>query len=332
MFLRVKNQTWFLLITVGVIALLVGGKPDNETDWTDQFDRKYAIYALDLPQQIDFAGEPVPLKDYDIRERLDREILVNTYFQSQTLLLIKRANRWFPVIEPILKKNGIPDDFKYLALAESGYTQAGSPKGAVGFWQFTEATAKTYGLEINDEVDERYHVEKSTSAACLFLLESYGIYKSWTMAAASYNIGRHNLNSQIARQKVNNYYDLLLNDETSRYIFRVLALKTILQDPVRYGFHLRADDLYPVIRYKEVSVDSSVTDFASFARSMGINYKILKIHNPWLRDNHLTNPQKKSYLIKIPLEGYGEHEFNYQLDMDSVRINGKDTEIKPIGE
>ncbi len=266
------------------------------------FESNYAIFALEIPESLEFAGEPVPMENFDVWESFDRELLVNTYWQSQTLLFIKRANRYFPVIEPILEEYGIPDDFKYLALAESGLTNARSPAGAIGFWQFLAGTARDYGLEVNEEVDERYHIEKSTVAACRFLLESYTNYESWTMAAASYNAGRRGMNNQINIQKESDYYNLLLNEETQRYLFRILAIKEILEQPEKYGFHVQEKDLYPPISWIEVEVDVKVEDFADFSKEFNTNYKMLKYLNPWLRRPYLTNSRGRTYLIKLPAE------------------------------
>lgn len=265
--------------------------------------KDYNVYALSLPEDLNFAGEKVPVQDPDIKERMDRELLVNTYWQSNGLLLIKRANKYFPIIEPILKKNGIPDDFKYLAIAESGLTQIVSPAGATGFWQLMRETAKEHGLEVNDNVDERYHIEKATQAACEYLKKSKEQFGSWTLAAAAYNAGNYGISKQQDRQLVNDYYQLLLGEETGRYVFRILALKEILSNPVKYGFNYEAKHLYQPITTKEVIIDTPVADFAVFAKELGINYKILKIHNPWLREAHLNNKSRKLYKIKIPEEG-----------------------------
>lgn len=265
--------------------------------------KDYNVYALAIPENLNFAGEKVPTENPDIKERMDRELLVNTYWQSNGLLLIKRAEKYFPIIEPILKKHGIPDDFKYLAVAESGLTQIVSPAGATGFWQIMKSTAKEHGLEVNENVDERYHIQKSTEAACKYLLESKAKFGSWTLAAAAYNAGNYGITRQQDRQYVHDYYDLLLNSETGRYVFRILALKTILSDPGNYGFNFTEDDLYQTIKVKEVKVDTAVTDFGKFAKEFGINYKILKIHNPWLREAHLNNKSRKAYQIEIPKKG-----------------------------
>ena len=257
-----------------------------------------------FPVSIDFAGEVAPLQMADVRERLDRELLINANLDATTLLIIKRANRVFPIIEPILAKNGVPDDFKYLAVIESGLVNAVSPAGARGVWQFMPLTAKEKGMEVNDMVDERYHLEKSTEAACKYLLEAKAKFGNWTLAAASYNGGMTGVTKQIEMQQVESYYDLLLNDETSRYVFRILALKEIMKSPEKFGFQVDANEMYVNLPSKVITVDSSITNLAAFAKSQGINYKILKIHNPWLRDKKLINQGKKRYEIQIPLSGY----------------------------
>jgi len=265
------------------------------------YKNKNVFSPVQLPKSITFSEETVPINNFDIAEGIDRELLVNTFWHSQTFLQLKRANRYFRYIEPILKKNGIPDDFKYLAIVESGLSNVTSPAGAVGFWQFLKGTARELGLEVNSEIDERYHIEKSTQAACDYFLESYEKYENWTLAAASYNIGRRRLSEELVRQKANNYYDLLLNEETARYIFRAIATKLIFKNPSKYGFNIKENDLYPFFETTEVKVDSSVSHFADFANKYGINYKILKIFNPWLRNHYLTNKSKKEYFIKIPV-------------------------------
>lgn len=270
----------------------------------ENLKEKYSIFALPKPtNNLYFANERAPLENPDIWERYDKELLKNTYWQSNTLLLHKRAAKYFPLIEPILKENNIPDDFKYLALIESGLENVTSPAGAKGFWQIMKSTAKEFGLEVNTEVDERYHLEKSTQAACEFLSAANEKFGSWTLAAAAYNMGRSGLQRQLDRQKCNDYYDLLLNDETSRYVFRILAIKEIIENPTKYGFQFRKEDLYKNVPTYTVKVDSSVSSWADFSNKLSINYKILKIHNPWLRQSYLTNSSKKNYDIKIPSSG-----------------------------
>lgn len=257
-----------------------------------------------FPVKLDFAGEETPLKISDVKERLDRELLVNINLHATTILAIKRANRAFPIIEPILKKNGIPDDFKYLAVIESGLVNVVSPAGARGVWQFMPETAKERGMEVNENVDQRYDLVKSTEAACRYFLSAKAKFGSWTLAAASYNGGMSGVNKQIDIQKVSNYYDLLLTEETSRYVFRILALKEIMKNPVKYQFNVLPGDMYENLPTRTIEIDSSITDLATFAKGQGINYKILKIHNPWLRETKLINDTGKKYQIEIPLKGY----------------------------
>lgn len=271
---------------------------------TTKFLNEYSVHAIPVPENLSFAGEKVPMEQPDIFERMDREMLVNTYWQSNALLLMKRANKYFPIIEPILEEEGIPDDFKYLAVIESGLTQAVSPAKAIGFWQIMAGTGKDYKLEINDNVDERYHIEKATRVACEYLRDSKQNFGSWTLAAAAYNAGNAGVRKQLVRQNVSNYYDLLLGEETGRYVFRILALKEIMANPKKYGFNYEQDDLYKNIPTRKVKVDTAVTNFADFAEEFDINYKILKLHNPWLREAHLNNDSRKTYFIEIPEKGY----------------------------
>jgi membrane-bound lytic murein transglycosylase D len=269
-----------------------------------KMEAKVQTAAFAMPDSIDFAGERTPLQISDVKERFERELIVNANLDATTLLIIKRANRAFPIMEPILKKYGVPDDFKYLAVIESNLVNVVSPAGARGVWQFMPETAKEKGMEVNDVVDERYHLQKSTEAACKYLLDARARFGNWTLAAASYNGGMNGVNKQIEMQKVTNYYDLLLTEETSRYVFRILALKEIMKNPEKYGYNVLPVELYQNLPSKIISVDSTITDLADFAKAQGINYKILKIHNPWLRDKKLTNPNRKRYEIEIPLSGY----------------------------
>jgi len=262
------------------------------------------VYALKLPEVFFFSDEEVPLDAPDIRERFDKELLVNTYWQSNMMLLLKRANKWFPTIEAILKEEGVPEDFKYLAVIESGLENLRSPKGAKGFWQLMPGTAKEYGLEVNTNVDERYHIEKATRVACKYLIKAKKRFGSWTLAAASYNRGMYGTQRLLDRQLVDNYYDLLLNPETSRYVFRILAVKEIMSHPERYGFIFEDTDLYQPIPVKKVGWDIPITNIAEFAKEQGVNYKVLKIHNPWLIENHLNNKSRKYYEIELPEEGF----------------------------
>ena len=298
-----------LLAFVGLLslaALLIFAVQDAPSD--DNLEKKiindYNVYALNVPENLDFAGEALPLNNPDILERMDRELLVNTYWQSNGLLMFKRANKYFPIIEPILERHGIPEDFKYLAVIESGLQNVTSPAGAKGIWQIMKTTGRENGLEINDNVDERYNLELATEVACNYLLKAKERFGTWTLAAASYNAGMAGISRRLKDQGADNYYDLLLGQETGRYIFRIVALKEILNNPDRYGFNFRYKDLYSAVPTYKVEVDTAVTDFVGFAERFGINYKILKLHNPWLREKHLNNKSRKKYLIQIPKEGF----------------------------
>ena len=263
-----------------------------------------------LPQQIEnipleksysFAGEDLEMDNFDVQERLERELMTNAYWHSNTVRLIKHANRFFPVIEPILAKNGVPDDFKYLAVAESGLANVVSPAGATGYWQFLRDVGKEYGLEVNSEIDQRYDIEASTEAACKLLLKLKDRFGSWSMAALAYNMGGANLKRAIERQKPERFSDLNLNTETSRYVFRIVAIKTILQAPGEFGFHLRPEDLYqPFSDTKKIKVTGAVSSWADFAEKYNLSYRMLKVYNPWLRDYKLTNKTGKEYLITVP--------------------------------
>jgi hypothetical protein len=295
------------VIMISSLLIFAAKKSDSEADnYLKEGDpntsETYQIKALKIPENLDFAGERVPTKNDDIKERMDRELLTNTYWQSNTMLLLKRANKFFPMIEPILKENGIPNDFKYLAIIESGLLNVTSPAGAKGFWQILDATAKENGLEVNSNVDERYHVEKSTQAACNYLKAAKARFGNWTLAAAAYNAGNRGVSSKMETQKMSSYYDLLLGDETERYILRIVALKEIMSNPVKYGFIFDQEDLYTATPTKIVEVSTPIADIAQYAIDLGINYKIMKLHNPWLRENTLENKTGKTYQLKIPVE------------------------------
>lgn len=287
--------------TVGIVLLLL-------TFWCSDFEPSAIIEDKDnthattpnLPDSVSFCNEVVPLYYFDVKESLEREILVNSYWHSQTIWLMQKSNRFFPVIEPILEEYSIPDDFKYLAVAESGLAHVVSPAGACGFWQLMEGTAKDYGLEVNSDVDERYHLEKATVVACKYILESYKKYGNWTLTAASYNAGRRGIDRQITKQKENSYYDLLLNEETARYVYRIVAFKLVFENPEEYNFNIKEESLYHPIDYKEVVVNEPIENLADFAHEHNTNYKMLKTLNPWLRSNKLTNSNKKTYSIKVP--------------------------------
>ena len=258
------------------------------------------IHDIELPESLDFCGEAVPLDRFYVRESLERELLVNAYRHSSTILLLKRTTRWFPVIEPIMRRNNLPEDFKYLAMIESDLTNAVSPSKAVGFWQFLEGTGKQYNLEIYKEVDMRYHQENETKAACDFLNDLHTKFGSWTLAAAAYNCGGGKVSRTIEEQHVDSYYDMLLPAETERYVYRILALKLITQNPEKYGFHISDEGWYQPLEYKTITVTETIEDLAQFAIDHGTNFKMLKYYNPWLRTNKLTISEGNSYQIKLP--------------------------------
>lgn len=295
----------FLLAAAIFIVIGITSKGNNsEESFTEtMFPQGYKIVQPHIPENLSFAGETVPMDNYEVYERIDREFISNTYFHSATLLSLKRAKRFFPIIEPILRKNNIPEDFKYLPIVESTLSNAISPAGAVGVWQIMESSGKEYGLEINSEVDERYHLEKSTEVAVKYLKDAYAKFGSWTIAAAAYNMGQNGMRKQLDRQKANNYYNLVLSDETSRYIARIVVIKEIIKNPSVYGYSLQDEELYSPLETKDITVNYSIDNLASFAAEQGINYKILKMYNPWLRDNRLTNLKGKNYIIKLPVEG-----------------------------
>lgn len=259
-----------------------------------------SIRLFNIPKDLDFAGEKVPLEKGDIFERLEREIYVNAYWESNMILLLKRSAKYLPDIERMLKENGIPDDFKYLAIAESGLMNVGSPAGARGFWQILETTGKEYGLEISQDVDERYHFEKSTLAASKYFHKAHAKFGDWTAVAASYNMGQTGFSKRQQEQLHQNYYELYLNDETSRYLFRILAFKIIFENPRAFGYHLREEDYYKNPPLRTFRVNEDIKDLPKWAKEQGSSFKDLKLYNPWLRDRNLNVKRGKSYEIKLP--------------------------------
>ena len=292
------------LIFVLISLLFLSSTYLNTSDNIHQqgFNNKYNVYSVLKPNNLNFANEIVPDSSSDIWERLDKELLKNIYWQSNTLLYFKRANKYFPIIEEILAKNNIPDDFKYLAVIESGFEYTVSPSGAAGFWQIMKGTAREYGLEVNYAIDERYNLKKSTEAACKYLQKAYDEFGSWTMADASYNMGIYAVRKKIKKQGTNNYFNLHLNDETSRYIFRIIVIKEIMENPRKYGFVFRKSDLYNYPEVKQIRVDSTINNLYSFAKENNVNYKILKKYNPWLRISKLPDESRRVYYIDLPTE------------------------------
>ncbi|MEI7499136.1 MAG: lytic transglycosylase domain-containing protein [Bacteroidota bacterium] len=304
-----KNKKYYFLGGLGLIltcilsVCAVLDVKNQDKEYKGLFYRHTKVFTPELPSKADFAGEEVPQELYYVREAFEREIIASTFMHSSSILMFKRANRWFPIIEPILKKNGIPDDFKFLALAESNLANVVSPAGAEGYWQFIKPTGQKYGLEINDNVDERYNMEKATQAACEYFKDSFKHFKNWTLVAASYNRGMDGLDQALEKQEVAGYYDLYLNDETARYIFRIIAMKEVYNNPVRYGFYLCERDFYPEIQSRFVTIDTTISNLPAFAKRQLINYRILREMNPWIQNYTLPNKSRKIYLFKIPKEG-----------------------------
>lgn len=300
-----KKKAWRFLVPVSlavnvvlVLMILASATPDDKNNAAKPEIRYESVY---MPKKVSFAGEPMPLDLYYVKEALERELLSNAYFHSQTIRFIKMAPRFFPVIEPILREHGIPDDFKYLALAESNFDpRAVSPARAVGLWQLMEGTAKDYGLEVDDEVDERYHIEKATGVACEYLKDAHEKFGNWTSVAAAYNRGMSGVQREMDRQQEENYYDLLITTETARYVYRIVALKLILENPEKYHFYIPEEEKYQVIPTKEVEIKASVDNFAEYAEKLGLSYKLFKDFNPWLRENKLSYSGKRRYWVKVP--------------------------------
>ncbi|MEN7548219.1 lytic transglycosylase domain-containing protein [Rapidithrix thailandica] len=297
------QSTAILIILLGLIGYHFYEKFEKKEPPINA-ELRYSMEAfnIDLPEYVEFCGEPAPLKEHEVRERFDREMHANVFWHSNTYLMLKRANRWFPRIEKILEANGIPADFKYLAVIESALTNVISPVGATGFWQFMKGTGKEFDLEINSEVDERYDPIKSTEAAAKYLKRAYKKFGSWTLVAASYNMGITGVERSLNRQKADSYYDLALNNETARYVFRILAIKEIFENTDKYHFKLKKQNLYYPEDLRYVEVQESIPDLVDFALKEGVSYKTLKFYNPWLRDKslHIKN-KKKSYQIAIPV-------------------------------
>ena len=305
-----KRKSGYMILTVTAalcigtsLPFLLGSSVLNPERQSVKSEIPYCVTSPTVPAKIAFAGQEVDLLRYDHRERMDRELMSFTYMHSTTMLTIKRANRYFPIIEPILKANGIPDDFKYLAVIESALNPlAKSPAGAAGMWQFMPGTGREFGLEVNNNIDERYHVEKETKAACKYLNEAYAKYNNWLCVAAAYNAGQGRISTQLQKQMVSQAADLWLVEETSRYMFRLLAAKAVISNPQQYGFLMKHEHLYPAIPYTEVKVTTGIDNLAQFAKDKRITYAQLKDANPWLRDTSLMNKSGRTYVLKIPTQ------------------------------
>ena len=299
-----KKHIYILgILSLGVLlgALFMFAARQFDDEWTARFQSDYRIYSVPIPQMVEFAGEQIALDNEDIIERYDRELLTNIYWQSQTILFVKRAAKFFPIIEPILKNNKIPDDFKYLCVAESGLqAQVVSPSGAAGYWQFLDKTGKTFGLTVNEEVDERYHLERATEAACRYFNQAYRVFGNWGLVAASYNMGIEGVKKQLQNQETYTYEHLYLNQETSRYLMRIVAIKNILKKPDKFGFHIPQSHHYQKEQTTKIELDTTIESLMDFCTQYGCAYKDLKYYNPWLRKPQLTNPARLVYYIELP--------------------------------
>lgn len=295
--------TILLAVCIGAVLPILTGSSQLNRQHSVQSEVPYCVTPPDVPEQATFDGETIDLRRYDRHERMDRELMAFTFMHSSTLLMIKRANRYFPIIEPILKANGIPDDFKYLMVIESSLnTLARSPSGAVGLWQIMPATGREFGLEVNDNIDERYDIKKATLAACKYFKQAYAKYGDWMAVSAAYNAGQGRISSQLDQQLASHAMDLWLVEETSRYMFRLLAAKEVFSNPQRFGFLLKKEHLYPPIPYKEVTVNTNIENLGEYAKQNGITYAQLRDANPWLREPSLKNKSGKQYVIQIPTQ------------------------------
>ena len=305
--MKIKNSSFFFLAAGVIIGIGVAFLCSNQQVSDEEYPRSEVpsvVISPKVPASMEFAGEQVDLRRADLHERMDREMLAFTYSHQLTLLMFKRANRYFPIVEPILKEYGVPDDLKYLMVIESNVDpKIKSSAGAAGLWQFMQTSGREYGLEVNDNIDERYHVEKSTRAACKYLKSLYSRFGDWMTVAAAYNGGPGGVQKKQESQGVQSSLDMLLVEETSRYMFRILAAKAVFSQPQRYGFVLRSEDLYPYIPPKEVvTTTSAIPDLTAFAKEHGVTIAQLKAENPWLRENTLNNKSGRTYEIKIPDE------------------------------
>ena len=292
-----------ILCTLGLMSLTTDDDSTKQSNENKEFPTAPTSSQPYIPDEIIFCGERVPLENFDVYEALDYELVVNMYRHSATITYLKKAKRYFPEIEKVLKENNIPDDLKYLCVAESGLSNVVSPAGATGFWQFMKTAGNEYGLRIDTNVDERYNHHKSVVAACKYFKDAYKKFKSWTLVAASYNMGMGGVSKSIENQKVDNYWDLLLNSETARYVYRIIALKLVMENPSTYGFNLDEKDLYDEIETYTIKVDSTISDLTQFAIDNGTNLKMLKHFNPWLRTNTLPNQSRKEFEIELPKKG-----------------------------
>jgi membrane-bound lytic murein transglycosylase D len=329
-----QRNYWRITFSLVVVALLqfsVAFFKDKLKEYQPSYqNNNFSVFGVDIPRNLSFCGERIPTNDYAIKDNLEKEFFKNKNWRSNAGYLFGKASKWFPYIEPILKREGVPDDFKYLAVIESHLSNATSPAGAVGFWQLVPSTAKHYGLIVNDEVDERLDVEKSTVVACKLIKYAYSIFKNWTLAAAAYNLGIGGIQNAMAKQKSDNYYDLVLNRETGSFVYRILAFKTLFADPEHLGLKKKSLKYFPKVAVKTITVDSSITDLAHFAKTIKVNVALIRLFNPWLLGDKLINADKHVYEIRIPKKQEADYSYYYSdllehhiADSASVpKING----------
>lgn len=293
------SVVFFVLFVIAFILLKIYVIPASNNT-VSYSNNNQNVLGLNIPSNLEFCGERIPSNSLAIKEDLEKEFFNNNYWKSNSATLFSKAQKWFPYIEPILKQQSVPDDFKYVAVIESHLSNIVSSAGASGFWQLMPASARNYGLEVNEFVDERLDVEKATLAACKHIKEAYAIFKNWTLAAAAYNLGIGGIQTALKKQKSGNYYDLLLNSETGSFVYRILAYKTLFSNPGHFGIKKKKLNYFSKIPLKIIKVDSSIANIGFLAKYLGCNKAVIKIYNPWLLGESLQNPENKTYEFKIP--------------------------------
>jgi membrane-bound lytic murein transglycosylase D len=307
---------FFIIFTGGYVVLRVYILPPSRNEVT-YINNNFSFLGLNIPQNLDFCGEKIPVNNYEIKKNLDKEFFSNSYWKTNSGVLFAKAQKWFPYIEPILKREGVPDDFKYVAIIESHLSNIVSPAGAAGFWQLVPVVALNYGLEVNEYVDERYHVEKATVAACKLFKAAHAAFDNWTLAAAAYNRGIGGIQAAIKKQNAGSYYQLMLNKETGSFVYRILAYKTLFSSPTHFGIKKKKWQYLSPVPYKTYLVDSTVSDLASVARHIGCSKATVKFFNPWILQDALPNPEKRTYVIRIP-KNLKEDYSSYIKDLKGV--------------
>ncbi len=315
------------VLLLGSLCGTVGYAIAQKNEQSTQKPNYYAntITSPYIPEKLNFAGEEVPVDVYWVREALDRELIVNCYQHSKTLRIFKLSARLFPTIEKILKEEGVPDDFKYLCVAESGLENVTSPASAGGYWQFMPSTAKGFGLEVTDDIDERCNLEKSTRAACRYLKNCKNQFGSWTMAAAAYNRGEGGLKKAVDHQECSNYWDLWLNSETARYVYRILAFKLMFDNPQKYGVNICPAEMYQPIPCRDYQTTVSIPDLVKFAKDHNVTYREIRELNPWIKNTKLTVASGKTYTLKLPVNSKDGYKTLFQNCKNPYLVIGKDT-------